>query len=85
MLAERFALTAGRGNTLVNLGKGSSLTFGGDSLTATKLTMPILADQLGRFLERPVIDATDLKAAYDFVLQFTPEEFMAINIRVVGD
>ena len=79
--ATNVDVNAGRGNTVVNLGRGASLTFGDDKLTATKLTMAILADQLGRFLDRPVIDATDLKGTYDFALQFTPEEFMAINIR----
>ena len=75
-------VSAGAGSaTTVNLGNGSSLTFGENRLEGTKLMMGPLADQLARFLDRPVVDATDLKGRYDFALEFQPEEFLVMRIR----
>jgi uncharacterized protein (TIGR03435 family) len=70
------------GTTTVNLGKGSSLSYGENKLTATKVTMAVLADQLGRFMDRPVVDQTDLKGTYDFSMEFTQEEFLVLRIRL---
>ena len=75
-------VSAGRGSsTTVDLGNGSSLSFGDNKLEATKVMMTVLADQLGRFLDRPVVDMTDLRGAYDFALEFPPEEFLVMKIR----
>jgi uncharacterized protein (TIGR03435 family) len=76
-------VSAGASNTTtVNLGKGASLSYGDNKLTATKVTMAVLADQLGRFMERPVVDQTDLKGAYTFSMEFTAEEFLVLKIRL---
>jgi uncharacterized protein (TIGR03435 family) len=42
-----------------------------------------MADTLARFVDRPVIDLTELKGNYDFTLQFTPEDFGAMMMRAV--
>jgi uncharacterized protein (TIGR03435 family) len=44
--------------------------------------MEVLADALGRFVERPVVDMTELKGTYDLTLDFTPEEYRALLIRM---
>jgi uncharacterized protein (TIGR03435 family) len=69
-------------STTVNLGKGASLTYSDNRMAATKVTMAVLADQLGRFMDRPVVDQTELKETYDFSLDFQPEEFIVLKIRM---
>jgi uncharacterized protein (TIGR03435 family) len=65
----------------MNLGKGTSLTLGPTSFEAKKLDMPRFADLLSRFMDRPVVDTTSLKGHYDFTLELTPEDRIAILIR----
>ena len=67
--------------TSVNLGNGSAYTFSSEKFEAHKMTMAVFADALGRFVDRPVVDMTDLTAAYDFALPVTPEDFRAMQIR----
>jgi uncharacterized protein (TIGR03435 family) len=43
--------------------------------------MASFVDTLGRFLDRPVVDATGLTGNYDFELAFTPEDYRAMQIR----
>jgi uncharacterized protein (TIGR03435 family) len=74
--------TAGAGGTSVSLGHGSSFSVGANNtISGVKLTMPMLADLLARFTDRPVVDMTELKGGFTFTLQFTPEEFRAMMIR----
>ncbi|HXD76044.1 MAG TPA: TIGR03435 family protein [Vicinamibacterales bacterium] len=65
----------------VNLGNGSSYTFAGGKLTATKVTSATIAAVLERFTDRPVMDLTGLKGTYDLEAQFSPEETQTLMIR----
>jgi uncharacterized protein (TIGR03435 family) len=65
----------------VNLGKGSSYTFADNKLQGVKLTMAAFADVLARFMDRPVVDLTEIKGDYDLTPEFTPEDFRAMTIR----
>jgi uncharacterized protein (TIGR03435 family) len=65
----------------VNLGRGSSYTFSDNKFEAKRLTMAFLAASLERFVDRPMIDMTDLKGSYDFTLDVTPEDYQAMMIR----
>src|SRR5206468_938983 len=47
----------------INFGGGSSISMGSSTLEIKKLTMRIIADSLTRFLDRSVIDMTNLKGA----------------------
>jgi uncharacterized protein (TIGR03435 family) len=78
-----FNVTAsgGRGGTTVNFGKGSYFSMGNNRFEGKKLTMSSLADTLARFVDRPVVDMTELKGNYDFALEFSPEDFRAMLIR----
>ena len=67
--------------TSVNLGNGAGYTFGSEKFEGSKLTMAVFADNLARFVDRPVVDMTGLTAAYDFALPVTPEDFRAMQIR----
>jgi uncharacterized protein (TIGR03435 family) len=78
-----FTVTANGGpqGTTVTLGKGSYFTVGDNKIAATKLTMTAFADMLARFVDRPIVDRTELKGNYDFTVEFTPEDFRAMMIR----
>lgn len=65
----------------VNLGRGSSYTFSNDKFEAKRVTMAALAGILERFMDRPMVDMTDLKGSYDFALDLTPEDYRAMLVR----
>jgi uncharacterized protein (TIGR03435 family) len=65
----------------VDLGRGSSYTFSNNKFEAKRLTMAALAANLERFVDRPIVDMTDLKASYDFNLDFTEEDYRTMLIR----
>ena len=67
--------------TTVNFGRGAYFSLADNKFEARKLTMAQLADSLGRFIERPVVDMTELKGTYDLTLEFTPEEYRVLLIR----
>ncbi len=66
----------------VNLGGGSSYTFANNQFVATKLSMGVLAGNLERFLDRPIVDMTDLKGSYDFTLDLTEEDYRMMLVRI---
>ena len=79
--AVNVTATGGRGGVSVNLGKGSYYTFANNRFEAKKLTMTALADSLTRYMDRPVVDMTELSGSYDFDLQLSPEDYRAMLIR----
>jgi uncharacterized protein (TIGR03435 family) len=44
--------------------------FGGDGMRGTNITMPLLAERLSPYMERPVIDKTGLTGSFDFRIEF---------------
>lgn len=71
----------GPAGTSVDLGKGSSFTMANNKFEARKLNMVAFADTLARFVDRPVVDMTELKGSYDFTLDFTTEDYRAMRVR----
>jgi len=65
----------------INFGNGANLTLGEKSLETKKLTMDVFADMLSRFLDRPVLNRTNLAGTYDFTLDLTPEDRLVMLIR----
>jgi uncharacterized protein (TIGR03435 family) len=65
----------------VNLGGGASFTFSNNKFEAKRISMAALAGTLERFLDRPVVDMTDLKGNYDFSFDVTGEDYQAMLIR----
>jgi uncharacterized protein (TIGR03435 family) len=65
----------------VNLGQGASFTFANNKFEAKKLNMATVAGTLERFLDRPIVDATDLNGRYDFSVPVTAEDYQAMLIR----
>src|SRR5205085_1457648 len=79
--AVNVAVTGGRGGVNINYGRGSYFAFGDNRLEVKKLTFANLAETLARFVDRPVVDMTETQGNYDFTLQFTQEDYMAMLIR----
>jgi uncharacterized protein (TIGR03435 family) len=80
--AVNVTATGGRGGTTVNYGRGAYFSLADNKFEVRKLSMEILAEAIGRFVERPVVDMTELKGTYDLTLEFTPEEYRALLIRM---
>jgi uncharacterized protein (TIGR03435 family) len=79
--AVNVTATGSRAGTTVNFGKGAYLTIANNRFEARKIPMPGFADMLARFVDRPVVDMTELEGKYDFTLEFAPEDFQAMMIR----
>jgi uncharacterized protein (TIGR03435 family) len=73
--------SGGRGGVHIEYGHGSFFTMADNKFTARKLPMSSFAEVLARFEDKPVVDMTDLKGSYDFDLEFTQEDYMAMLIR----
>jgi uncharacterized protein (TIGR03435 family) len=73
--------TGGARGTTVNFGRGAYFTLADNKFEVRKLTMAQLADSLGRFVDRPVVDMTELAGTYDLTLEFTLEEYRVLLIR----
>lgn len=71
----------GPGGVNVDLGGGAYFGFANEKLEGKKLQMPRFADMLAMFADRPVIDNTNLKGSYDFSIQLSEEDYMAMLIR----
>jgi uncharacterized protein (TIGR03435 family) len=65
----------------IDFGDGSSFSFGNNKLEIHRMTMPAVAEMLTRFLDRPVLDMTQLTARYDMTLDISPEDYMPMMIR----
>jgi uncharacterized protein (TIGR03435 family) len=79
--AVNVAASGQPGGVTINYGNGSYFTFGDNRLEGHKLSAAAMADVLARFADRPVVDMTNLKGNYDFVLELSPEDFRAMMIR----
>jgi uncharacterized protein (TIGR03435 family) len=65
----------------INLGRGSSYTFANNKFEAKKISMTVLAANLERFVDRPIVDITGQPGNYDLALDVTPEDYRAMLIR----
>ncbi len=75
----------GRGGTVVDLGGGSSITYGLNKLEAKKVTIPSILDSLAKFMDRPVVDMTGLTGRYNFTLEYSVEELKNLVRSSGGD
>ena len=71
------------GNNVVTLNgdDGSSFTLANNRVEVRRMTMERFANLVTRFLDRPVIDFTGLKGAYDLTLDIAPEDHTAMLVR----
>jgi uncharacterized protein (TIGR03435 family) len=73
--------SGGRGGVHLDYGHGSFFTMADNKFIARKLPMANFVEVLGRFEDRPVVNMTGLTGIYDFDLEFTPEDYLAMLIR----
>jgi uncharacterized protein (TIGR03435 family) len=65
----------------VNLGRGSSYAFANNKFEAKRVAMASLAEILERFVDRPIVDMTDLTGTYDVSLPVTDDDYRVMLIR----
>lgn len=65
----------------VDLGNGSYYTFADGKFEIKKVTMDMLARQLERYVDRPILDMTDLKGTYDLSFDVPTEDYQRMLIR----
>jgi uncharacterized protein (TIGR03435 family) len=65
----------------VNLGRGSSYAFANNKFEAKRVAMAMLAEVLERFMDRPIVDMTDLAGTYDVSLPVTDEDYRVMLIQ----
>ncbi len=75
------AATGSGQGVAVNLGGGASYTFANNMLEGKKLDMPTLVDTLETYMDRPIVDQSNLKGYYDVTLEITPEDYRVMLIR----
>jgi uncharacterized protein (TIGR03435 family) len=73
--------SGGRGGVHLEYGHGSFFTMADNKFIARKLPMASFVEVLARFEDKPVVDMTGLTGSYDFDLEFTQEDYMAMLIR----
>jgi len=69
------------GGVAVDYGNGAYYTFADNKLEGRKMKASSIVNVLSAFMDRPVVDMTNLKRNYDFVLELSPEDFRAMSIR----
>jgi uncharacterized protein (TIGR03435 family) len=75
------AATGGPNGVAIDLGGGSSFSYGNNRFEMRKLTMIAVAEMLTRFVDRAVINQTGLTGTYDIVLDIAPDDFTPLIIR----
>ena len=65
----------------VNLGRGAYYTFADNKFDAKKVSMDMLASQLERYVDRPIVNLTELMGTYDLTFNLAPEDYQAMLIR----
>lgn len=56
------------------VGSLAGAALNGDGLAGKNISMPVLAQRLSRYLEKPVFDQTGLKGFFDFKYQYATDE-----------
>jgi uncharacterized protein (TIGR03435 family) len=67
----------------VDLGNGAYFTFADNKFVGHKITMARVAESLGMYLDKPLVDQTGLQEdkAYDLTLEITPDDYRVMLIR----
>jgi uncharacterized protein (TIGR03435 family) len=65
----------------ISFGKDAYFRLGANGFEIKNLNMDMIADMLTMFLDRPVVDRTNVKGTYDLTLDLTPEDRMVMMIR----
>src|SRR5688572_21494214 len=66
------------GRSVIDFGSGGTFTFGDNMLDAKKLNLDQFTEWFSNFLDRPVLNKTDLKGYYDFQMKLTARDFQTM-------
>jgi len=66
----------------VNYGNGTYYSFANNRLEVKRFSMARFADLMSLFLDRPVVDITDLQGDYSFTLDLASEDYRVMLIRI---
>jgi uncharacterized protein (TIGR03435 family) len=82
------SMQGGRGLSIAGGGRGGTTRMvpgenGGLRMEASKMAMPAFAEMLSRFVDRPVVDMTDLKGDYQVGIDISMEEIRGVA-RMAG-
>jgi uncharacterized protein (TIGR03435 family) len=75
------AVVSRPGGVTINYGNGAYFTFADNRLEGRKMRLGRIANALTPYMDRPVIDMTNVKGNSDFALELSPEDFRAMGIR----
>ena len=79
--SDSVAATGSAAGVNVDLGQGASFSLTDDKFTVKRLTMARTAEVLGRFVDRPIVDMTNLTGIYDFELPLSADDYRGMLIR----
>ncbi len=79
--AVNVAVSGSAQGVSMDLGNGSSFTFADDQFQFTKVNMDVVAAELARFLDRPVVNMTSLPGNYNLTLPVTQEDYYILLVR----
>jgi uncharacterized protein (TIGR03435 family) len=65
----------------VTYARGASFSVGNNRIEVTKLPLWVFCRNLERYSDRQIVDMTGLTGSYNFVVNVTPEDYMAMLIR----
>ena len=70
-----------RDGVSADLGQGAFLEFKNDKFELRRVTMQIVAETLGRFVDRPILNLTNLDGRYDIKFPVAQEDYMPMLVR----
>lgn len=73
--------SGGNDGVTMDLGGGSSFALTNSAITARHITMTSFAETLTRFVDRTVLDSTNVAGRHDITVKLTREEFDATLLR----
>jgi uncharacterized protein (TIGR03435 family) len=79
--ADTVAASGSAAGVSVDLGKGAAFTFANNKMQVKRLPTSRFADVLARFVDRPVVDMTNLTGIYDYDINVTEEDYRGMLIR----
>jgi uncharacterized protein (TIGR03435 family) len=78
---DTIAASGSAAGVSVDLGKGSAFTFANNKLQVKRLPTARFAALLERFVDRPVVDMSNLTGVYDYDITVTEEDYRGMLIR----
>lgn len=73
-----------RGGFNISYGKDAYFAITNNKIEVKSLTMPVIADFLSRFVDKPIVDMTDTKGAFSFTMEFSPDDFRGMLIHAAA-